>query len=186
MSDQKPSYDDVETCLGGTKAFISPAELHGLLLGTFCAKGTDLSEEILLAQSLSDDEKMTAEQKQVLHALVESTREDLINFNFSISLLLPECDDIDKQASEFVRWCQGFLSGLGAANDQTMHDADAIEALKRIVEAANIDLSDLEISDEDEDYLFNVTEYVRLAVLAIYADLKKGHQGGATTNVSYH
>ncbi len=185
MSEQRPSYHDVEACLGDTTAFISPSELHGLLLGTFCAKGTNVSDKVLLTQSLSDDNQMPPAQQQVLHALVACTRDDLESFNFAIPLLLPEDDSVDKQASEFIRWCQGFLSGLGAANEQAMHDADAIEALKRIVEAANIDLTELEIADEDEDYLFNVTEYVRLAVLAIYADLKKGH-GDSTAEPLYH
>lgn len=186
MSEQRPSYEAVEACLGGTRAFISPAELHGLLLGTFCAKGTELSDKLVLAGSISDDEALDAEQQQVLQALVECTRDDLEQFNFAIPLLLPDAGDVNKQASEFVSWCQGFLHGLGIANEQMLHDADAVEALKRIIDAANIDLTELEISDEDEDYLFNVTEYVRLAVLAIYADLKKGHQGKPESDTLYH
>ena len=70
MSEQRPSYHDVEACLGDTTAFISPSELHGLLLGTFCAKGTNVSDKVLLTQSLSDDNQMPPAQQQVLHAHV--------------------------------------------------------------------------------------------------------------------
>lgn len=190
MTDPKPprpSYDEVEACLGGALALISPAELHGLLLGTFCAMGTDLPEQIALAACFAEDSALNISQQQVLHALLVNTRDDLIDFNFAIHLLLPdENDDTSKLASEFITWCQGFLSGLGSANEQAMHDEDAIDAIKRIVEAANINLTELDISQEDEAYLIDVIEYVRLAVLTIYADLKKGHHSDSGSKTSYH
>lgn len=182
----RPSYDEVEACLGGALALVSPAELHGLLLGTFCALGTDLPDQIALEACFGESSPLSVVQQQVLHALLVNTRDDLIDFNFAIPLLLPEDDDIAKLATEFVHWCQGFLTGLGAANEQTLHDEDAIEALKRIVDAAQIDLTDLDIAKEDEEYLTDVIEYVRLAVLTIYADLKKGHHGGQANKTVYH
>lgn len=189
MTDTKaprPNYDEVEACLGGALALISPAELHGILLGTFCALGTDLPDQIALEACFGESSPLSAAEQQVLHALLVNTRDDLIDFNFAIPLLLPEDDDTAKLASEFIRWCQGFLSGLGAANEQALHDDDAIDALKRIVEASQIDLTDLDIEAEDEAYLTDVIEYVRLAVLTIYTDLKKGHRDGSASKTLYH
>jgi len=186
MTEPRPSYEAVQASLGGAEALLSPAELQGLLLGMFCAKGPNLSEQVTLANCFASGVSVSPNQQRVLHALVANTRDDLVHFNFAIPLLLPEADQIDKRASEFIRWCQGFLQGLGSASEQMMQDADAIDALKHIAETAQIDLTELDVSDDDEACLFNVTEYVRLAVLAIYADLKAGHDSGMQSTMSYH
>lgn len=182
----RPSYDEVSACLGGAMSLVTPAELQGLLLGTFCALGTDLTNEVVFKNCMGESEALSELQQQVLIRLIEATKTDLLEFNFGITLLLPDTDDVYEQASEFILWCQGFLTGLANANVQTMHDSDAIDALKRITEASQIDLNELDVSEDDEAYLSDITEYVRLAVLTIYAELKKGHHSGPNNTTIYH
>lgn len=186
LEESRPSYDDVAACLGGTISLVTPAELQGLLLGTFCALGTDVDGEVVLQSCMGESQPLSASQQQVLMQLISVCKADLLEFNFSLALLLPDTDDVYEQASEFILWCQGFLTGLANANVQAMHDSDAIDALKRITEASQIDLNELEVSEDDEAYLADITEYVRLAVLTIYAELKKGHHRGSNNTTIYH
>lgn len=184
--ESRPSYDEVAACLGSMMTLVTPAELQGLLLGIFCALGTDLNDDVALKNCIGENEALSKSQQQLLSRLIEATKNDLQEFNFSIALLLPDTGDIYEEASEFIHWCQGFLTGLGNANIQTMHDSDAIDALKRITEASQIDLNELDISEDDEAYLADITEYVRLAVLTIYAELKKGHHSKSNNTTIYH
>lgn len=177
MQTQRPTYEEIALSMTGFTHWISPSELHGLIVGTFCAKGVDLPEPLLMTQLrlMPETDILSAPEQALLNILLASTRYDLTTFNFEIELLLPTQGDIYIQASEFIHWCQGFIMGFDLSNQRRLKDADAIEAVNRIDEAAQIPLNELEVSAQDEAYLTEVTEYVRLAILTIYADLNSAH-----------
>lgn len=188
MQTQRPTYEEIALSMTGFTHWISPSELHGLIIGTFCAKGLDLPEPLLMTQLrlTPETDVLSAPEQALLDVLLASTRDDLKTFNFEIELLLPTQGDVYMQASEFIHWCQGFMMGFDLNHQRRLKDADAIEAVKRIGEAAQIPLNELDISAQDEAYLTEVTEYVRLAILTIYADLHAVDNGSSPDLSTIH
>lgn len=178
MSDKKfPTYEQVKNALIVVNAVTSTSEAHGLLSGLICVGVvSDTSGDSWVKSMLpGETEKiLTEDDMQILSDLFEVTRQKIDELEFDFELLLPNDDEsLKDRAQELGAWCKGFIIGLnlGGFNDITPRSDDCDEALQRMTEIASIDYTALEISEDDEVAYTEVTEYVRLAVLMLHAEL---------------
>ena len=153
----------------------SPAELHGMLCGRL-AGGQKLNDADCLAavaQHYDEDAGKVADISDQILALNKLAAEKLTDIGFGFELLLPDDDyELTQRLDSLGIWCQGFLVGLGLSglSSDTQFSADAADALKDMAQIAQIDPAELD-SEESETNFFEVSEYVRMAVLLIQSEV---------------
>jgi uncharacterized protein len=86
-------------------------------------------------------------------------------------------ESLHERAKAFREWCEGFSQGLsmGGLNFDEVEEDEVQEAIQHIEEFAELDINGLEVCEEDERALMEVSEYTRMAILRIYGDLKQTH-----------
>lgn len=165
-----PNYADLTDALQDAASDFQPAEAHGLLCGIICV--TPDAESADWGKILSSS-KNKPETLALLQQLYRSSIEQLGEFSFEFSLLLPEDDeDINSRTESLGLWCQGFLTGLQQGQPGKILTSDAEDALKDITEIAQVSFGDIAATEEDEHAYTDLVEYVRLAVLMIYYEYK--------------
>ncbi|UYM13969.1 UPF0149 family protein [Endozoicomonas euniceicola] len=156
-----------------------PSELHGLLCGLL-AGGERPGVEAWQRQvaGMLGDEPLDEVSLQHFAVMYESTRSQLERGDFGIQVLLPDDEESMEQRTEALGlWCHGFLSGFGesAANKQLSDDLNGI--LHDFSEIAQIQESDE--SDETERFFLEVSEYVRMALLNVFAEMNSDEETAA-------
>jgi uncharacterized protein YgfB (UPF0149 family) len=152
---------------------VSPAELHGMLLGRSCAGAgfepepwlEDVSE--LLGAPVEDN------LRQALIGLQEMVKAELTGTDMAVVLLLPGDDGALKdRAVALGHWCQGFLSGFGVAAGDKALSAEAIEVLEDLTAIAQVQDALEESEDGESDYM-EVQEYLRVAPLLLFTEFHR-------------
>lgn len=153
-----------------------PAEIHGTVYGVLCARPDLQTDDDLLSalqQDADADEIDVDAARKLLEALQRQAHEVLVGEGFEIKLLLPPDDsEFDSRVQALAEWCRGFLFGLVAAGikDITRLPGDAGEAIQDLLSISETGTK----SDDDESRersLFELTEYVRVAVQLVYEEL---------------
>ena len=148
-----------------------PSELHGLLCGTFSG-GTAPGVEAWNRQvsSLLGDEAIGSHGEEMLSRLYELTLKDLQQADFGIALLLPDDEEALEQRTEALGyWCQGFLSGFGEAAAGRNLSEEAEGVIGDFSEIAQIQ-PEQDDSDEAERFFMEVSEFVRMAMITLFAE----------------
>ena len=157
-------------------AVCGPAELQGALVGQLCG-GQRLSPEQWQAFALAfmdlPSAELATEKLAAIAALYSLVLAALSDGEYRFQLLLP--DDalpLLPRAEALSTWCQGFLHGLGSAGGGVLEglSADSREALDDIAQIAELQLDESE-SEENEVYFAELVEYIRVATLAMFAEL---------------
>ncbi len=95
-------------------------------------------------------------------------------------MLLPEDErsTLVERAKAFSEWCEGFTQGLALAgvSSREIEEEEAQEALQHLTEFAELDYESLDVDEEDEHALMEVSEYTRMAVIRLHNDLMMHHQ----------
>ncbi|KHL69397.1 MULTISPECIES: YecA family protein [Pseudomonas] len=166
MSSTSP-YAAFATLLASSGYSVSPAELHGLLVGRSCAGlGFEADGWLEDARELLGSEPQD-NVRQALLGLQAMVKEELTSEEFSMVLLLPGDDaPLAERASALGQWCQGFLSGFGLAPREQALSAEAMEVLQDLAAIAQVQSALDESEDGESDYM-EVMEYVRLAPLLL-------------------
>lgn len=182
-----PDYEVFVESIAALMLQISASKLHGLLCGYLCA-GADRQGESYIRALLHS--KKSPESRNALLSLfsVFTISQQLIStHDLEFSLLLPNDDGpLRERAKAFSRWCEGFTQGLTLEGVDLEHfyEEDAQEALQHLVEFAELDSDSLDVDEEDERALMEVTEYTRMAVIRLHGDLmtnkRKDGQTGTT------
>jgi len=169
-----PSYAEL-TSLLSTIESADASEIHGLLCGLISATDSDANTSWQTA--LFPDKKRKSKKLQTaLEQLYEASYHELSEFSFEFSLVLPDDDAaLNHRAESLGRWCQGFLTGLKRGDITAKKEglpAEISETLNDIGEIALVNFDGVTTNDEDETAYYELVEYVRLAVLTIYHELK--------------
>jgi uncharacterized protein YgfB (UPF0149 family) len=166
------AYPIINAILVKNEVDFSAAEAHGMATGLLCANlKTDsyywLNELIADASSIED------EQKNLLISLFEETRRLLTgDDDFEFDLLLPDDDTpLIERIASLKSWCQGFLFGVGSADNKPNYSREAHEILKDVTEFTKLDTDEEDTSEEDEVALMELIEYLRTAVLLLRDEL---------------
>lgn len=169
MSRSASAYAAFAALLSQAGQSISPAELHGLLLGRTCA-GAGFDADSWLA-SVSEVLELESDERiaQALTGLQGMLKSELESGELSLVLLLPDDEaPLLERVSALAQWCQGFLTGFGLViGDRKLPD-EAQEILQDLASIAQIDDSAEESEDAEHDYM-EVSEYLRVAPLNLLA-----------------
>ncbi|MHB1370943.1 MAG: YecA/YgfB family protein [Pseudomonadaceae bacterium] len=173
MSIQNSPYAAFATLLSGSAQTVSPAELHGLLLGRSCA-GADFAVEPWLADAADLlGEMPEGSVRQALIGLQEMVKGELAGEDIAVVLLLPNDDaPLTERAVALGQWCQGFLAGFGLVAGDRALSAEAMEVLQDLSAIAQIQDA-LEESEEGESDYMEVMEYLRVAPVLLFAECAK-------------
>lgn len=179
MPIQNSPYHAFVTLLTSSGHSVSPAELHGHLLGRSCA-GAGFDADGWLAEAA---ELLAGEpQDNVRNALIglqEMVKGELTSDDMTVVLLLPTDDaPLAERAAALGQWCQGFLSGFGLTRlDYSLSD-EANEVLRDLAAIAQVQDA-LEESDDGESDYMEVMEYLRVAPLLLFTETKKPAEAAA-------
>lgn len=180
-----PDYQTFVESIAALTLQITASELHGLLCGYLCAGADRQGESYVraLLQNKSNPESRNALLS--LFSVFSISQQQISSFDLEFSMLLPQEENpLHERAKAFSQWCEGFTQGLTLAGVDADHlyEEDAQDALQHLVEFAELDYDSLDVDEDDERALMEVTEYARMAVIRLHGDLmmhkrKDGHSG---------
>jgi uncharacterized protein YgfB (UPF0149 family) len=173
MSTSNSPYAAFAALLASSGKAVSPAELHGLLLGRSCA-GAGFEADAWLQDAA---ELLGAEPadnvRQALVGLQEMVKGELAGNDITLVLLLPGDDEpLAERAKALGQWCQGFLDGFGMILGNAALSAEAMEVLQDLSAIAQIQSALEESEDGESDYM-EVMEYLRVAPLLLFTECGK-------------
>ncbi len=165
---------------------LDPAETHGTLCGLLCAsdtvKGAAWVNQVLTGHLDLPEAEVPplpggshGEEHALLLILYKETLGQLDDPEYGFSLLLPDDDvSLAQRVESLSRWCQGFLAGLGLGGlqDQSKLPGDSSEVMRDFVEISRLGHGDGDDGNEDETAFAEIAEYVRMAVLLVYEELR--------------
>ncbi|MEK1941481.1 MAG: YecA family protein [Pseudomonas sp.] len=173
MPTQNSPYSAFATLLASSGQPISPAELHGLLLGRSCAgAGFEPAPWLMDASDLFSAEP-EENIKQALIGLQQMVKAELTGDEITVVLLLPNDDaPLAERAIAMGQWCQGFLAGFGLTARDAALSAEAMEVLQDLAAIAQVQEALEESEDGENDYM-EVMEYLRVAPLLLFTECVK-------------
>lgn len=168
------TFDDLFHTFASCGLLVAPSEIHGMLCGRL-VMGEVLEEPDLLrltAEYLDREELDDLEAELV--ALYRECHEQMYHQGFEFRLMLPDEEfAIGERTQALASWCQGFLYGLGRAGLQqgtTLSD-EAVESLEDLSAISQLHFEDAD--NDDEMNFFELTEFVRVVVLVLHAELNQ-------------
>ncbi|WP_444946906.1 UPF0149 family protein [Microbulbifer sp. VTAC004] len=161
-----------------------PSELHGFICGILAA-GAEPDKKRWQHEltELLDLEAVPADLNKDFLQLAKESQKQLSDTDFSFRLVLCDDDDIVARTLALGHWCEGFLHGfgIGSAKGKLLPTSD--EALKDIGAISQVDADHVEESEENEQQLLELQEYVRVAVLNIFTEVRgKQSDSGPTVH----
>jgi len=168
-----PTYTELQEALSKAKSNFDAAQVHGLLCGILCGNpGVNKNW-----QELIQGPKPNKNLHELLQQLYKISAQQLGEFSFEFQLLLPDEDDqeIPQRTESLGLWCQGFLTGLKMSNIEIVdrEPSEVTDALNDIIEIAQVSYEQTQTDEESEAAYLEIMEYVRLAVLMIYQELRE-------------
>ncbi len=174
-------YDAYDSLFQRLGLGLEAAECHGGLAGLLCATDTvgpeQWAAELLAGKPQLDvaDTPAAAGAAPSLLSLYETTADLLESPDYGFTLLLPADDhSLARRAEGLSQWCQGFLwgLGLGGIQDQAKLPGDVNEVMRDMAEISRLRFSDEGGGNDDESAYAEIVEYVRMAALLVYEELR--------------
>lgn len=169
-----PNYRVLDQALNKTSLKLHPSQVHGLVCGilTGDTTGTTAWEELVTGG------EETPKAHEVLQELYDTSAKQLAEFLFEFQLVLPsDSEQLPVRAEALTLWCQGFLTGLKLVQIPIVdrEASEMTEAINDIIEIAKMNYEDVVASEEDEAAYVELVEYVRMAVILIYQDIREAN-----------
>lgn len=184
-----PNYDAYAESVAVLTVPVSASLMHGMMCGYLCL-GADSEGEAYL-RALLHNKKDEASRAAVLtlFTVFSISQQQINSLDFEFSMLLPNDNEpLPLRAKAFSEWCQGFTQVLTLAgmNIDQFYEEEAQEALQHLIEFAELDYENLDVEDEDEHALMEVSEYARMAVLRLHNDfIMNTKKRGGTTGTTH-
>lgn len=175
MSEIPLNYERVERQLASADIEMSASEVHGVLCGLLCSGQAD-PEESWYGELLVDSDEENLLVRECRSSLASIYRETEVAINgagLGFTPFLPEDNvPLRQRATAVSEWCQGFLYGVGLAGVAPDEDLSqgAEEALSDLAEISNLDVQQIEESEEEEDALIEVTEFLWVAAMMVHGE----------------
>ena len=180
-------HERVARALATLRCDVGAAECHGMLCGML--SGPRSFEPALWLDHVSGGERALfddGEPRAALEALMSTTITAMADEDYDFALVLPADEaPLTTRAAGFAAWCRGFLSGLGLSGiaDLEALGEDAREFLADLSRFATLGM-DADGDEEDERALVELTEFTRMGVMLVRAELNQG--GGEDEPVTWH
>ncbi|HAZ7574486.1 UPF0149 family protein [Legionella sp. PATHC032] len=169
-----PEYDDFVQSISVLALTMSGSELHGIMCGYLCAGADSQGEAYIRALLNNKKDEQSRNALLSMFSVFSISQQQMNNFDFEFEMLLPDDNEsLVVRAQAFSEWCEGFTQGLtivGVGMEQ-FYEEESQEALQHLIEFAELDCESLEVGEEDEKALMEVSEYTRMAVLRLHSDL---------------
>lgn len=152
----------------------TPSEAHGIYCGLLCSGERDCLarwlEELLPRATASDHD--SAHCRDALTRLAKQTLACIEGPKHAFAPLLPEPQaPLAERAEAVSDWSRGFLYGLGLnGRDPKGFSAITREALGDLTEITRMDLGQLTDSEDNEQDLAEVTEFLWIAAMMVYEE----------------
>lgn len=154
-----------------------PSELHGVLVGELAGglKRTAGDWINQVKEHMGLDELNSNVQANIVEDLISFYQRNLEGIDkdsSSFALLLPDDDyQLSERLDSLAQWVRGFLEGIAisASKKLNLMPSELQEILQDLVEISQLD-SRVEAGEEGEREFFEVSEYVRIGVLNLYAE----------------
>ncbi|QYX51977.1 YecA family protein [Pseudomonas sp. S07E 245] len=171
MPNTQSPYTAFAALLSSNGHPVSPAELHGLLIGRSCA-GAGFDAEAWLADAANTLEVEPNDSvRNALIGLQEMVKAELTGDDVALVLLLPGDEQpLTERAAALGEWCQGFIAGFGLNAGGKDLSTEAKEVLQDLVAISQVQDALEESEDGESDYM-EVTEYLRVAPLLLFTEL---------------
>ncbi|HAT6978732.1 TPA: UPF0149 family protein [Legionella pneumophila] len=169
-----PKYDDFVQSISVLALTMSGSELHGIMCGYLCAGADSQGEAYIRALLNNRKDEQSRNALLSMFSVFSISQQQINNFDFEFQMLLPDDDEsLVIRAQAFSEWCEGFTQGLTIAGVgmEQFYEEESQDALQHLIEFAEMDCESLEVGEEDEQALMEVSEYTRMAVLRLHSDL---------------
>lgn len=169
MTQRAFSHEALAEALGQVRLGPSASELHGSVSGFLSAGGRVDGARLLGALELDSDD---VRAEPLLTRLYRDCQAQLDDPQLGFAPLLPDdTASLDVRAEALVEWCRGFLGGFGlaAAQAPALSD-DGREILRDLGSIAASQLAH-DDSEEDEQALAEVQEFVRVGAMLLHAEM---------------
>ncbi|HAT1993701.1 TPA: UPF0149 family protein [Legionella pneumophila] len=169
-----PKYDDFVQSISVLALTMSGSELHGIMCGYLCAGADSQGEAYIRALLNNKKDEQSRNALLSMFSVFSISQQQMNNFDFEFEMLLPDDDEsLVTRAQAFSEWCEGFTQGLTIAGVgmEQFYEEESQDALQHLMEFAELDCETLEVGEEDERALMEVSEYTRMAVLRLHSDL---------------
>ncbi|WP_216646280.1 UPF0149 family protein [Microbulbifer sp. THAF38] len=182
MTSENNRFEQLANAILSAGGQVDPSELHGFTCGVLAA-GAEPDKKRWQKElaELLDLEAVPADLDRDLLQLAEESRKQLGGSDFSFQLVLCDDEDIVSRALALGHWCEGFLHGFGVGSAKVKLQPTSEEALKDIGAISQVDADHVEESEETEQQLIELQEYVRVAVLNIFTEVRGSHSGSGPT-----
>ena len=172
------NFDELEQLLIDARCSTRAAECHGFLCGYLCINN-DLREDVVRNCLLADGDVavMSCTCLDGLKALATDVHDQISSADFTLQLLLPDDSrSLRERGASFIQWCEGFLSGLGAAGVVKFYalSSEGRELLDDLYKICRLDPDDMNDAGEDEESaLTELIEYVRMGAMLIHEEIRR-------------
>ncbi|WP_444889204.1 UPF0149 family protein [Microbulbifer sp. DLAB2-AA] len=182
MTSENNRFEQLANAILSAGGQVDPSELHGFTCGLLAA-GAEPDKRRWQKElaELLDLEAVPADLDRDLLQLAEESSKQLSGSDFSFQLLLCDDEDIVSRTLALGHWCEGFLHGFGIGGAEVKMQPTSEEALKDIGAISQVDADHVEESEEAEQQLIELQEYVRVAVLNIFTEVRGSHSGSGPT-----
>ncbi|MGF1741313.1 YecA family protein [Vibrio profundum] len=172
-----PKYSVVADSLQAASISVTPAELHGLLVGMLSG-GHSLTKEAwqaLIFDYTNEGMGWPDLALQQANAVFEYSKRELTGTDLELNLLLADSEG-EKGVFDFADsvsdWVNHFISGLGLVGATLVKASkDTKEALADLEEIAKLGLDEDDDLEEQSLLLEQVIEHVKVCVLTIHSEL---------------
>lgn len=170
-------FDELNQLLIDSRCTTRAAECHGFLCGYICIHN-DLDDEVvwncLLADAAGADQSCAC--LAGLQALAADVRTQMAAPDFSLQLLLPDDSrPLRERGVSFIQWCEGFLSGIGAAGVMKFYtlSSECRELLDDLYKICRLDPDTIDDAGAEERALTELIEYVRMGAIMMHDELRR-------------
>ncbi|QIA62457.1 UPF0149 family protein [Vibrio astriarenae] len=171
-----PSYFDAAQSLQQSALAVSPAEMHGLLVGMISG-GINVDDQTwqgVLYDYTNEGMGWPQTAIAIAQNCFDLSKQELMGSGMEMTLFLPEDEQatLMEMADSLAEWVNHFISGLGlvSANIKKLPN-DAKEALGDLEEIAKLGIDEEDDMEEQALLLEQVIEHVKACVLTIHAEL---------------
>tara|TARA_R110001592_G_scaffold204098_1_gene454109 strand:- start:19415 stop:20065 length:651 start_codon:yes stop_codon:yes gene_type:complete len=177
---QESQFDWLANIYNSHSAINHPSELHGLMVGEIVGSlrrsAADWLNQVLEHMGVESlDNERHANVTEDLLGFYTHSLENIDKDSSSFVLLLPDDDyALSERIESLVVWVRGFLEGIAIAASERLPkmDSELQEILKDFVDICQID-TQVEQDESGEKEFFEISEYIRIGVLNLYAELNE-------------
>lgn len=167
-----PSFQEVEEVLHETPLQMHPSQAHGHICAEICTASQNSINEWQKWVIGEENRKNIPESIQILY---DVSAAQLGDFMLEFNLLLPEDSQSMKARVEaLVLWCQGYVTGLEVAHVSEKYFSKTVinETIHDLLEISHLNQADVSGDEQDEVAYMELVEYVRMAVIFLYQELR--------------